>query len=230
MRRAAYALLALLLVAGSVLLGGAVAVGAGPAGGAAPAAGGPDRAAEGGQLARATFAGGCFWCMQAAFDKLDGVVSTTVGYTGGHTKAPTYEEVSAGGTGHAEAIQVVYDPAKISYAELLEVFWHNVDPTTPDKQFCDEGHQYRSAIFVHDETQRRLAEASKKALEESGRFREPIVTEIVAASVFYPAEAYHQAYYKKNPIRYKFYRYNCGRDQRLEELWGKPTSAVHPRR
>ncbi len=132
-------------------------------------------------------------------------------------------------TGHAEAIQVVYDPTKIGYAELLEAFWHNVDPTAPNRQFCDEGHQYRSAIFVHDEAQRRLAEESKKALEESGRLKQPIVTEIVAASAFYPAEEYHQAYYKKNPTRYKFYRYNCGRDRRLEELWGKPAPRVRSR-
>jgi peptide-methionine (S)-S-oxide reductase len=168
----------------------------------------------------ATFAGGCFWCMQPEFDGLEGVISTTVGYTGGHTKNPTYEEVSAGGTGHAESIQIVYDPSKISYAKLLEIFWHNIDPTVKDAQFCDHGHQYRSAIFYHNEEQKKLAEQSKEELINSGRFKR-VETEIVPASTFYPAEEYHQEYYKKNPIRYKFYRYTCGRDQRLRELWGK---------
>lgn len=171
--------------------------------------------------AKATFAGGCFWCMEGPFDKLEGVISTTVGYTGGHTKNPTYKQVSAGGTGHAEAVEVLYDPEKISYAELLKVFWHNVDPLTADGQFCDKGNQYRSEIFYHNEEQKRLAEASKKALETSGRFDKPIVTRISPASTFYPAEEYHQNYYRKNPLRYKFYRYGCGRDDRLEELWGK---------
>ena len=172
-------------------------------------------------LATATFAGGCFWCMEPPFDKLDGVISTTSGYTGGHKKNPTYQEVSAGGTGHAESMQVLYDPAKVSYAKLLDVFWHNVDPLTLNAQFCDHGTQYRTAIFYHNEEQKRLAEASKQELEKSGRFPQPIVTEIVPVSEFYPAEDYHQDYYQKNPIRYKFYRYNCGRDARLEELWGK---------
>ena len=173
-------------------------------------------------LAKATFAGGCFWCMEPPFDQLDGVVSTTSGYTGGHVPNPTYEQVSAGGTGHAEAVEVLYDPRKISYAELLDVFWHNVDPVTANRQFCDAGSQYRSAIFYHDEEQKRLAEASKAALERSGKLGKPIVTEIVPAGQFYPAEQYHQDYYLKNPLRYKFYRYSCGRDRRLEELWGKP--------
>jgi peptide-methionine (S)-S-oxide reductase len=168
----------------------------------------------------ATFAGGCFWCMQPPFEKLDGVLSTTVGYTGGHTPHPTYEAVSAGGTGHAESVQILYDPQKMTYAELLEVFWHNIDPITPNGQFCDHGNQYRSAIFYHDETQRRLAEASKQSLEASKRFARPIVTEIVAAGAFYPAEEYHQKYHEKNPLQYKYYRWNCGRDQRLAELWG----------
>ena len=172
-------------------------------------------------LETATFAGGCFWCMEPPFDKLDGVISTTSGYTGGQTKNPSYEEVSSGVTGHAESVQVVFDPAKISYAQLLDVFWHNIDPLTPDGQFCDHGRQYRTAIFYHSEEQKRLAEASKQALEQSGRFTQPIVTEIVPAGEFYKAEEYHQDYYLKNPIRYKFYRYNCGRDQRLEQLWGK---------
>jgi peptide-methionine (S)-S-oxide reductase len=170
------------------------------------------------ETAKATFAGGCFWCMEPPFDKLDGVISTISGYAGGKKKNPTYEEVSAGNTGHAEVVQVTYDPRKITYEKLLEVFWRNVDPLTPNRQFCDVGSQYRTAIFYHDETQKRLAEESKKAL--SKRFKEPIVTEIVAASEFYPAEDYHQDYYTKNPLRYKYYRYSCGRDQRLEALWG----------
>jgi peptide-methionine (S)-S-oxide reductase len=171
-------------------------------------------------VAKATFAGGCFWCMEPPFDQLPGVISTTSGYTGGSKPNPTYEEVSADGTGHAEAVQVLYDPAKISYTELLKVFWRNIDPTVKDRQFCDVGHQYRTAIFYHSEEQRRLAEESKAALEKTKPFPEPLVTEITAASVFYPAEDYHQDYYRKNPIRYKFYRHNCGRDQRLEQLWG----------
>jgi peptide-methionine (S)-S-oxide reductase len=171
----------------------------------------------------ATFAGGCFWCVEEAFDEVEGVVSTTSGYTGGHKKNPTYHEVSAGGTGHAEAVQVVYDPKKVSYSDLLKVFWHNIDPTTPNRQFCDVGSQYRSAIFYHNQTQKRLAEASKRELEKSKPFKEPIVTEITKASEFYPAEEYHQDYHHKNPIRYKFYRYGCGRDQRLSEIWGKGT-------
>jgi peptide-methionine (S)-S-oxide reductase len=168
--------------------------------------------------AKATFAGGCFWCMEPPYDKLDGVLSTISGYAGGKKKNPTYEEVSAGTTGHTEVVQVTYDPKKITYEKLLEVFWRNVDPLTPNRQFCDVGSQYRTAIFYHDEDQKRLAEASKKAL--SKRFKEPIVTEIVRFTEFFPAEDYHQDYYTKNPLRYKFYRYSCGRDQRLEELWG----------
>ena len=182
-------------------------------------------AAAGPHLAKATFAGGCFWCMEPPFDKLNGVASTTSGYTGGSKTDPTYEEVSSGGTGHAEAVEVLYDPAKVSYEQLLDVFWHNVDPTVRSRQFCDVGEQYRTAIFTHDETQKRLAEASKAALEKSKPFKEGIVTEIVPAGRFYPAEEYHQDYYKKNPVRYKFYRFNCGRDQRLEQLWGK--AAAH---
>ncbi|MBI5443205.1 MAG: peptide-methionine (S)-S-oxide reductase MsrA [Deltaproteobacteria bacterium] len=170
---------------------------------------------------KATFAGGCFWCMEPPFDALEGVVSVRSGYTGGQTKNPTYEQVSSGMTGHAESVEILFDPKKISYARLLEVFWRNIDPTTPDRQFCDAGHQYRSAIFYHDAEQKRLAEESKRALEKSKPFPEPIVTEIVPASVFYPAEEYHQKYYRKNALRYKFYRYNCGRDQRLRELWGE---------
>lgn len=169
-------------------------------------------------LAKATFAGGCFWCMEAPFDELPGVKATISGYTGGQRKDPTYEEVSSGGTGHAEAVQVIYDPTKISYAELLKVFWRNIDPLARDRQFCDEGSQYRSAVFYHDETQKRLAEESKR--EVAKRFKEPVVTQIVPATEFYPAEDYHQDFYKKNPIRYKTYRLGCGRDRRLKELWG----------
>lgn len=174
-----------------------------------------------GTLAKATFAGGCFWCMEEALDKVEGVVSTTSGYTGGRQKNPTYEDVSAGGTGHAEAVEILYDPAKVTYATLLDVFWRNIDPTTPDRQFCDGGNQYRSAIFYHDEAQKRLAEDSKKKLVKSKPFKEPIATEIAPASTFYPAEEYHQNFYEKNPIRYKVYKFNCGRVQRLQELWGK---------
>ena len=185
----------------------------------AAAADGPAKPPPSG-MAVATFAGGCFWCMEAPFDKLPGVVSTTSGYTGGPKKNPTYGEVSSGSTGHAEAVQVVYDPAKVSYEKLLDVYWHNVDPTVKDRQFCDVGTQYRTAIFVHDDTQRRLAEASKAALEKSKPFKEAIVTPIVAAAEFWPAEDYHQDYYLKNPVRYHYYRTGCGRDRRLEQLWG----------
>ena len=184
-----------------------------------------EESAEAAAPATATFAGGCFWCMQPPFDKLDGVLSTTVGYTGGRTKDPTYPEVSAGETGHAEAVQVVYDPAKISYAQLLDVFWRNIDPLTPNAQFCDRGSQYRSAIFYHAETQRDLAEQSKKQLEEPKRFDRPIVTEITAAMKFYAAEEYHQNYPEKNPARYEYYRWRCGRDRRLKKLWGTPAAS-----
>ncbi|MBI3770012.1 MAG: peptide-methionine (S)-S-oxide reductase MsrA [Deltaproteobacteria bacterium] len=192
-------------------------------------AGGRATHAAGGNdgVATATFAGGCFWCMQPPFEGLPGVRTTTVGYTGGHVVNPTYEQVSAGGTGHVEAVQITYDPARVSYAALLDVFWHNVDPLTAGGQFCDRGSQYRSIIFVHDEEQRRAAESSKLRLEESKRFDRPIVTEIVPASAFYRAEEYHQRYHEKNPVRYQFYRWNCGRDQRLREVWGdtKPPHA-----
>jgi peptide methionine sulfoxide reductase msrA/msrB len=170
--------------------------------------------------ARATFAGGCFWCMEAPFDKVPGVVSTTSGYAGGRVKSPTYEQVSGGGTGHAEALQVAYDPARVSYEQLVEVFWRNVDPTDPGGQFCDRGTQYRTAIFYDGETQKRAAEQSKRALEASGRLPKPIVTEIVPLDAFYPAEDYHQDFYRKNPLRYMTYRAGCGRDRRLKELWG----------
>jgi len=168
----------------------------------------------------ATFAGGCFWCMEHPFDELPGVISTTSGYTGGHQKHPTYQQVSAGTTGHTEAIQVVFDPKRISYEELLHVYWRNTDPTTANRQFCDVGTQYRSAIFYHSEAQKLAAEASKKALIQDKPFNGDIVTEITRASEFWPAEEYHQNYYLKNPVRYKFYRYSCGRDQRLKQLWG----------
>jgi peptide-methionine (S)-S-oxide reductase len=170
----------------------------------------------------ATFAGGCFWCMEHPFYELDGVLSTTSGYTGGHTDHPSYAAVSSGSTGHAEAVRIVFDPASISYAELLEVYWRNTDPTTANRQFCDVGSQYRPAIFYHSEAQRQAAEVSKQALIRNKPFAGDIVTEITPAGPFWPAEAYHQDYYLKNPIRYKFYRFNCGRDQRLEQLWGDP--------
>jgi len=172
-------------------------------------------------LAKAAFAGGCFWCMQPPFEKLPGVVSVVAGYTGGSVEHPTYEEVSSGGTGHAESVEVTYDPKKISYQRLLDVFWHNIDPLTENAQFCDHGEQYRTAIFVHDEEQRRLAEESKQAIEAAHRFGQPIVTQIVQAGPFWPAEDYHQDYAKKNPLRYNFYRTSCGRDRRLQELWGQ---------
>jgi len=171
-------------------------------------------------FAKATFAGGCFWCMEKPFDEIPGVVSTTSGYTGGQNKNPTYEQVSSGMTGHAEAVQVVFDPKKVSYERLLQVFWHNIDPTTANGQFCDRGRQYRPAIFVHDETQRQLAETSKKEIEDSGRIKQKIVVEIVPATEFYPAEEYHQDFYKKSQMRYQQYRMGCGRDRRLKELWG----------
>jgi peptide-methionine (S)-S-oxide reductase len=172
-------------------------------------------------LGKAYFAGGCFWCMEEAFEKVEGVLSATSGYMGGTVANPSYEEVSAGRTGHAESVEVVYDPAKVSYQKLLEAFWRNVDPITPNAQFCDHGSQYRSAIFFQTDEEKRVVEASKQAIEQSKRLKDPIVTQIVTASQFYPAEEYHQDFYKKNPVRYKFYKYNCGRAQRLEELWGK---------
>ena len=171
--------------------------------------------------AKAIFAGGCFWCMEHPFDVLPGVISTTSGYIGGQKKNPTYEEVSSGRTGHTEAVQVVYDPKKVTYEKLLDVFWHNIDPTVKDQQFCDHGSQYRSGIFYLDDDQRRLADASKSALDRNKPFSQPIVTEITRATEFYPAEDYHQDYYLKNPVRYKYYRSGCGRDNRLKQLWGK---------
>lgn len=173
------------------------------------------------EQAKAVFAGGCFWCMEEAFEKVEGVVSVTSGYMGGQKTNPTYEEVSAGNTGHAESVEVVYDPAKVSYRKLLEHFWENVDPITPNAQFCDHGTQYRAAIFYGSDEEKQQAEASRQAIEQSKRFKEPIVTQVVPAAKFYPAEDYHQDFYKKNPAKYKFYKFTCGRAQRLEQLWGK---------
>jgi peptide methionine sulfoxide reductase msrA/msrB len=170
-------------------------------------------------LKTATFAGGCFWCVESDFEKVDGVVEAVSGYTGGHEPNPTYKEVSAGGTGHTEAVQVHYDPTKITYKELLDVFWRHVDPTDASGQFVDRGSQYRPAIFYHDEEQKRIAEESKAELEKSGRFSKPIVTEIVPLFEFYTAEDYHQDYYEKNPLRYRYYRYGSGRDQFLDRTW-----------
>jgi peptide-methionine (S)-S-oxide reductase len=173
------------------------------------------------ERATAAFAGGCFWCEEAAFEGLPGVISVTSGYTGGHAKNPSYEEVSAGGTGHAESVEVLYDPSKTSYEKLLDVFWHNIDPFQKDGQFCDHGTQYRSAIFYKDEAQRKAAEESKRKLEEDPRFKGKIATEIVPAGPFYRAEEYHQQYSRKNPLRYRVYRLGCGRDARLKQVWGE---------
>jgi len=171
----------------------------------------------------ATFAGGCFWCMEPPFEALPGVISVTAGYTGGTKPDPSYEEVSAGGTGHAESVEIVFDPAQIGFERLLDVYWHNIDPTVADRQFCDVGTQYRSAIFVHDTAQRKAAEASLAAIQR--QLGVPVKTQIVDAGPFYRAEEYHQDYYKKNPIRYRFYRHGCGRDARLEEIWGAQAPA-----
>jgi methionine-S-sulfoxide reductase len=192
-----------------------------------PAAGAQQVPREAAGREVATFAGGCFWCMEPPFDELPGVESTTSGYTGGKEEDPTYEQVSSGATGHAEAVRVVYDPRKVSYEKLLDVFWRNIDPTAVDGQFVDVGRQYRSAIFYHDDEQKRLAEISRDQLAASGRFEGPIVTEIVPAGPFYPAEEYHQDYYRKNPIRYQWYRWGSGRDQFLEKVWGAEHKAGH---
>ncbi len=172
--------------------------------------------------AKATFAGGCFWCVEADFDKVPGVIRTTSGYIGGTVANPSYEQVAAKTTGHAEAVEIVFDPAKVSYEQLLEKFWRTIDPTTRDRQFCDAGSPYRTAIFTHGAQQAAAAQASKLALEKSKPFKEPIVTTIEPAGAFYLAEGYHQDYYKKNPVRYNYYRTSCGRDARLKELWAKP--------
>lgn len=171
------------------------------------------------KTATAVFAGGCFWCTESDFEKLPGVLSAESGYTGGNTANPSYEAVSAGGTGHTEAVRVVYDPSKVSYPALVEYFWRTIDPTVKDRQFCDVGSQYRSAIFYGDAAQKAVIDASKAAILKAGVVKQ-IWTQVAPASTFYPAEEYHQDYYKKNPIRYKYYRHNCGRDQRLEQVWG----------
>ena len=202
MRRGAIAVLLLLGAAGAAL------------------AQSPTASAAAGATAIATFAGGCFWCVESDFDKLPGVLSTTSGYTGGKVANPSYEQVSSKTTGHAESVEIAYDPKRISYEQLLTHFWHSIDPTTKDRQFCDVGSPYRTAIFVHGAAQRRAAEASLAELQKTKPFKEPIVTQIVDAGPFYPAEAYHQDYYKKNPVRYHYYRSACGRDARLEQLWG----------
>ena len=170
-------------------------------------------------IAKAIFAGGCFWCMEPPFEKLDGVHAVVSGYIDGHKDNPTYQEVSSGTTGHTEAVEISYDPSKIGFEELLEVFWMNINPTDAGGQFVDRGSQYRTGIYYLNDEQRQLAEASKERLVKSGRFDSPIVTEIIAATQFYPAEDYHQDYYRKNPLRYKWYRFGCGRDRRLRELW-----------
>lgn len=171
------------------------------------------------KMATAVFAGGCFWCMESPFEKVSGVKEVISGYTGGKKENPTYEEVSSGTTGHLEAVQVIYDPKKISYSQLLDIFWRQIDPTDPDGQFVDRGKQYRSAIFFSSKEEQKLAEKSKSELEKSKRFQNPIVTEIISAGKFYPAEEYHQDYYKKNPLRYKYYRNGSGRDQFLKKIW-----------
>ncbi len=179
------------------------------------------------ERATAVFAGGCFWCEETAFEGVPGVLSVTSGYTGGQTKNPSYEQVSAGTTGHAESVQVIYDPAKIGYVQLLEIFWHNIDPFARNAQFCDHGTQYRSAIFYQGDEQRRAAWTSKAKLEEQARFKGKIATQVVAASTFYPAEEYHQDYYKKNPVHYQAYRLGCGRERRLKDVWGE-AAGDHP--
>ena len=192
-------------LAGLVLAGGAAAQ--------------PPPSGASGEQALATFAGGCFWCMEPPFDKLDGVMATTAGYAGGAERDPTYREVSSGRTGHAEVVQVAYDPARVTYEELLRVYWRNVDPFAVDRQFCDAGRQYRTAIFVHDEAQRAAAEAS--LAEVAARFDKKVTTRVEpVGDTFHAAEDYHQDYYLKNPVRYRYYRFSCGRDRRLEEVWG----------
>ena len=191
---------------------------------AAPAANASAAAAStaAGASAKATFAGGCFWCVESDFDKVPGVISTTSGYIGGTVANPSYEQVSSKRTGHAEAVEIVYDPARVSYEQLLQTYWRSIDPTTKDRQFCDVGSPYRTAIFTHGADQAAAAQASLKALDKSKPFPEPIVTTVEPAGPFYAAEAYHQDYYKKNPIRYTYYRTSCGRDARLKQLWGAP--------
>ncbi|MCK9259004.1 MAG: peptide-methionine (S)-S-oxide reductase MsrA [Azoarcus sp.] len=205
---AALALTAVLIGSGAAFMGFAAEGGSAPSPEAGAAA-----------TASAIFAGGCFWCTESDFEKLPGVISAESGYTGGKQASPTYEQVSAGGTGHTEAVRVVYDPARVSYPQLVEYFWHTIDPTAKNRQFCDVGSQYRSGIYWQNESERKVAEASRDALLKSGKVPR-IHTEIVAASAFYPAEEYHQDYYKKNPLRYNYYRRGCGRDAQLEKIWG----------
>jgi peptide-methionine (S)-S-oxide reductase len=207
----------------AALVGAAAAAGPAPGATAAASAAAPAPTlapTPAGMTARAIFAGGCFWCVEADFDKIDGVLGTTSGYSGGTLANPTYEQVSAKHTGHAEVVEVVFDPARVSYAKLVEHFWRSIDPTTKDRQFCDAGSPYRTAIYTLDDAQLKTALASRAALEKSKPFKDPVVTEIVPAGAFYPAEAYHQDYYKKNPVRYQYYRSGCGRDARLKQLWG----------
>lgn len=180
----------------------------------------PSQPPGAGKTETAVFAGGCFWCVESDFDKVPGVLSTTSGYTGGRTLNPTYEQVSHTDTGHAESVEVEFDPAKVSYRQLVDHFWRTIDPTVKDRQFCDIGHSYRTAIFAQNAEQLKIAEASKAELEKTKPFKQPIETEIVMGGRFWPAEEYHQDYYRKNPVRYNFYRYRCGRDARLKELWG----------
>jgi peptide-methionine (S)-S-oxide reductase len=198
------------------LLGLAVALGASGAAGAQEGPVAPPATET------AIFAGGCFWCVEEAFDKIPGVVATTSGYIGGTLADPTYKQVSAGGTGHYEAVEVAYDTSKVSYAQLLDTFWKNVDPFDPAGQFCDKGDSYLSAIFVADDAERQAAEASKQAVAD--RFSMPVATAVLSESKFYPAEEYHQDFYKKNPARYTYYKWGCGRAQRLEEIWGEPAA------
>jgi len=210
------------LMAAALVTGGLLACSPAQSPSAAPAAANPAAAAaiSNGPTEKAVFAGGCFWCVESDFDKVPGVVSTTSGYTGGKTANPSYQEVGSNMTGHAQAVEIVFDPAKVTYAQLVEHFWRTIDPTTKDQQFCDVGSPYRSAIYALDAEQLRIAQASRAALEKSKPFEAPIVTEVVKADTFYLAEEYHQDYYKKNPVRYSYYRSGCGRDARLTQLWG----------
>ena len=215
----------LALLAVALHLGSPLGASGPPAAPAAPKGGPTSPVSKPETSAIATFAAGCFWCVEAAFEKVEGVLDVVSGYTGGERKNPTYEEVSSGGTGHAEAVRVTYDPKRVSYERLLYVFWRNVDPTTPNRQFCDVGEQYRGAIFVHDAMQRAAAEASKREIESSHRFAQRIATEIADAGPFYPAEGYHQDYAANNPVRYSFYKSGCRRSARLTELWGTEAEA-----
>jgi len=187
----------------------------------------PPAQKSGPQTAIATFAGGCFWCVEEAFEKVPGVISAVSGYTGGTVASPSYEQVMTKTTGHAEAVQITYDPGKVSYTQLVDWFWRNIDPVDARGQFCDQGSPYRSAIYYHGEEQKKVAEETRQALQASGRFKDPIATQVVAAGPFYEAEDYHQDYYKKNPQRYQYYKYGCRRAQRLEQIWGKPTPPLN---